>query len=197
MKQRREDRPRRDAARRSTHKRMPDALQAEIDVLWYFARRLRVLTDEFEEMVQEVSLAFMEQQPRFQGKGGKSRLRAWLRRVFRGKIVDEWRRRKRSPVKVPDSLLEKLLDHRDAEAAVAEVLERRRELLGLLLEELRVSDPPNYRLLYGRYFERRGVKELAATEGLTESQVSSRIYSAKQRLRKRAAELGADEEASH
>jgi len=92
-----------------------------------------------------------------------------------------------------DALPAEPRDRRDEESANRECEERQRALLDAWMEELREKDPVNYRLLYGRFFERRSVKELAAAEGLSEDAASHRIRRTIQLLRELASRLRDDE----
>jgi DNA-directed RNA polymerase specialized sigma24 family protein len=72
--------------------------------------------------------------------------------------------------------------------------ERLRDLVRQWMSEQGIENPVNYRLLYGRDVDKRGIPELAAQEGLTENAVSSRLSRMRQRLRTWLAEHGAGPE---
>jgi hypothetical protein len=103
--------------------------------------------------------------------------------------IDRARRLMRHPVQSLDAAQAGPRDRRDEETANLESRERLGAFQKAWLEELRARHPVNYRLLHGRFFEGRQVKELAAEEGLSANAASCRIAWAMAWLRARAAKL--------
>ncbi|HEY7424583.1 MAG TPA: sigma-70 family RNA polymerase sigma factor [Gemmataceae bacterium] len=120
-------------------------------------------------------------------------LRRWLFVTAR-RLAFNWSRRlKRHRMQSLDALPGEPRDRRDEESANQEYGERRRALLDAWIEELLDKDPVSYRLLYGRFFEVRQIKELAAAEGLSENAASHRISRTIQLFRERASWLRDEE----
>jgi hypothetical protein len=66
-----------------------------------------------------------------------------------------------------DALRAEPRDRREEDSVDWERDERDRDLMNEWMAKLRVDNPTNYRLLYGRHIEQRSVTELPKANGLT------------------------------
>lgn len=136
-----------------------------------------------EDAAQEAFVQMYLSLPRYERKG----LKAWLARIAVNKAID-WKRkvagRKEMPLPDAETVHHRL--ERDGPAAVASaeraVLDReRREEIARNLHAL----PENYRsVIVAYYLEEKSYREIAAELGVEVKTVESRLYRAKQWMRK-------------
>jgi RNA polymerase sigma factor (sigma-70 family) len=124
-----------------------------------------LLLDEAAEVVQQTFVKYPEHGPAA-GPEPIEKIKGWFFRTAKRLIVDRFRERKRHPMESLDALPMEPKDERRERRADREEVKQRVEWFRRWLEDQDHSSI-GYRLLCGRYFEKRRVGELAESLGLT------------------------------
>jgi RNA polymerase sigma factor (sigma-70 family) len=130
---------------------------------------------ESEDLVQEVWAQVIVHLPEFDWRGHGSGLRGWLYTLVRNKALNYIRRKVRDPVRLGGSM--PVHEVADRTPGPAEQWEARwdRELMQLLLADLKKKiSPLNHRLLILRWIEGRPLADVAQLLKLSERQVTYR-----------------------
>ena len=127
------------------------------------------------DILNEVMLEVWKQAGRFQGR---SKLSTWLLGITRYKVLDRLRQRQRNPVQqeLDDRLPDESPSH-EAVIAGAQDAERLRHCLDRLPESQR-------EVMHLAFFEDLGYREIAALVDCPEGTVKSRVYHAKEALKR-------------
>lgn len=130
-----------------------------------------------EDIAQTVLLKSLADAPSFTGENAADQRRAWFVTVARHEIANVKRERQRHPMLSLEALAIELIDKHGEEPSAAD-REACIEELHVALRELSERNAISHRLVVGRYFEQRSIKELADAEKLTVSAVSGRLHRA-------------------
>jgi RNA polymerase sigma-70 factor (ECF subfamily) len=144
----------------------------------YVRRRLMPRTEFVDDLVQEVFLAAWESLGKFRGE---SSLRSWLLGIARHKVEDHYRKRLRE-LEVPDEddgPASEPVDPHNIEEAIdrRQAAERTQEVLASLPEAYSVA-------LRWRYWEKRGLSELARECGKTEKAIERLLARAREQFKR-------------
>ncbi len=145
----------------------------------YVRRRLFPYTDLVDDMVQEVFLAAWENLEKFRGE---SSLRSWLLGIARHKVEDHYRKRLRN-VEVPGEEENPAPDPIDPHS-VKEAIEQQQAVKKT--QEILASLPEAYSIvLLWRYWEKRGLSEIATATGRTEKAVERLLARAREQFKRK------------
>ncbi|WNQ11523.1 sigma-70 family RNA polymerase sigma factor [Paenibacillus aurantius] len=131
-----------------------------------------------EDVTQEVFLRIYSALPQYQYQGFKT----WITRIAVNKAIDHTRRA-RSQKAEPVECIEDYASFREDEPSVegAYLDKEKKELLHRSLQQI----PDNYRdILHAYYIEDKSYQEIAAEQGIERKSVESKLYRARQWLRK-------------
>ncbi|MGH7169235.1 MAG: sigma-70 family RNA polymerase sigma factor [Gemmataceae bacterium] len=124
------------------------------------------------DIIQEAWLKAVRHQEQFEGADIEQRLRCWLRKMVRRKVLDFLRHHDLHRSASLDAEGIDLLD--DIGAEVVEAAEQA-EWLATLLDKGRAGNEENDRLIRGHFLHKRSLKELAAALGVTQNAIDCRI----------------------
>ena len=144
----------------------------------YVRRRLIPRTEFVDDLVQDVFLAAWESLGRFRGE---SSLRSWLLGIARHKVEDHYRRRLRE-LDIPDEdngPTAEPIDPHNIEEAIDQrrAAQRTQEVLASLPEAYAVA-------LRWRYWEKRGLSEIARETGRTEKAIERLLARAREQFKR-------------
>lgn len=140
----------------------------------YVRHRLAPRHDLVADMVQDVFLAALESLPNFRFT---SPLRAWVLGIARHKVEDFYRRQLRAPGGL-DEQDEPVLDAPLPDETID------RERAGVKAQQVLQQLSENYRfVLLWRYWDDRGVREIAQATGKTEKSIERMLARARARFR--------------
>ena len=148
-------------------------------VYGYVRRRLFPHTEFADDLVQEVFLAAWENLGKFRGE---SSLRSWLLGIARHKVEDHYRKRLRE-VEVPgeeDGPVPEPVDPHNVQEAIEQQQAARKT------EEILASLPEAYSIvLRWRYWEKRGLSEIAQETGRTEKAIERLLARAREQFKRK------------
>ena len=148
-------------------------------VYGYVRRRLIPHTEFMDDLVQEVFLAAWENLEKFRGE---SSLRSWLLGIARHKVEDHYRKRLRE-VEVPGEEEGPGPEPVDPHH-VQEVIEQQQA--AKKTEEVFASLPETYSIvLRWRYWENRGLSEIAQETGRTEKAIERLLARAREQFKRK------------
>lgn len=148
-------------------------------VYGYVRRRLIPHTEFVDDLVQEVFLAAWENLEKFRGE---SSLRSWLLGIARHKVEDYYRRRLRevevpgeeegtTPEPIDPHSVEEAIEQRRAEEKARDVLSQLPEVYAIVLR--------------WRYWEKRGLSEIAQQTGRTEKAIERLLARAREQFKRK------------
>ncbi|HEY7315387.1 MAG TPA: sigma-70 family RNA polymerase sigma factor [Gemmataceae bacterium] len=152
--------------------------------------------DQIDDVIQEAMMAAWRKCPRAWWRKGSPQLHHWLRVVVRRLAINRVRLLQRHPVQSLGAEQAEPSDRREEQAESLERREQLRALLNAWMEELREKEPDNYRLVQGRYFADRRIRDLAKDLGLSPNAVSQRLARLRNILREYLFPLGDSEDES-
>ncbi len=145
----------------------------------YVRRRLIPQTEFADDLVQEVFLAAWENLGKFRGE---SSLRSWLLGIARHKVEDHYRRRFRE-VELPgddEGPMPEPVDPHNIQEAIEQ------EQAAKKTEEVLASLPEAYSIvLHWRYWEMKGLSEIAQETGKTEKAIERLLARAREQFKRK------------
>ena len=148
-------------------------------VFGYVRRRLFPHVEFVDDLVQEVFLAAWENLEKFRGE---SSLRSWLLGIARHKVEDHYRRRLREaelPVEEEGPVPEPVDPHNIQEAIEQQQAAKK-------TQEVLASLPEAYSIvLRWRYWEKRGLSEIAQETGRTEKAIERLLARAREQFKRK------------
>ncbi|MCI0642310.1 MAG: sigma-70 family RNA polymerase sigma factor [Gemmataceae bacterium] len=130
---------------------------------------------ESEDLVQEVWAQVIVHLSEFDWQRQGSGLRGWLHTLVRNRALNHIRQKVRHPVRLADDMEMRAVADRAPGPAAAWEVRWNRELMQLLLADLKKKvSPVNHRLLVLRWIEDRPLAEVAQLLKLSEKQVTYR-----------------------
>ena len=148
-------------------------------VYGYVRRRLIPHTEFVDDLVQEVFLAAWENLEKFRGE---SSLRSWLLGIARHKVEDHYRKRLRE-VEVPgeeEGPVPEPVDPHNVQEAIEQqqAAKKTQEVLASLPEASSI-------VLRWRYWEKRGLREIAQETGRTEKAIERLLARAREQFKRK------------
>lgn len=154
------------------------------DPVWHIAYRFSATSDDADELTQDIFMRLVSVLPRYRPSGA---LGAWVRQVATNVSIDAYRRRRRTPLLVPDEEMpeapvpvslqpDRIAERREEARRIRALLDRLPAELSepLILRDLMDCDYP----------------EIAERLGIPLGTVKSRIHRGRQTLARARRELG-------
>jgi RNA polymerase sigma-70 factor (ECF subfamily) len=159
-------------------------LLEHVDSLYHFAYKLTRNREEAEDLVQEASLGGLKSYHRFE-EG--TNFRAWMFAILRNIHINQYRKKSREPIKVNYEAVENFISLPEFSGFEEELFsEALQQSLNQLSEELRTA-------LVLFYVEEFSYKEIAEVMKCPVGTVMSRLFMARQCMKKKMIQLAKKE----